>query len=284
MLKRIKGYMAHRGPEDALPESAELESNGFVVLRNVFSPDEVSALAEEINGVFEDYERDNRAGKFRPADEDDMFRYEMLNRSRLSQDAVANEKILSVIEPLLGEDCHVIANTAWRNEAHHEGTHGGQGWHIDAGPHVPLPEGVEWPAEIPHPVFAIGVHIYLKDCNLDDGPTGVLKGSHLSGRFPPREKAGDDNLEYNGQSVQPLITQAGDVGLFVSDIWHRRMPAGKTDSGRFFLQVHYGRRDIAQRLKPTSTLNQLSREAIDHATQPRQKTVIGLHPSLFYDG
>ena len=46
-----------------------------------------------------------------------MFRYAMLNRSAAAQRVVAHPRLLSVIEPLLGEDCHVIANTAWRNPA-----------------------------------------------------------------------------------------------------------------------------------------------------------------------
>ena len=62
------------------------------------------------------------------------------------------------------------------------GTSGGA-WHIDAGPHVPLPNNAEWPADIPHPIFAIGAHIFLKDCNIEDGPTAVIPYSHLSGGF-----------------------------------------------------------------------------------------------------
>ena len=53
---------------------------------------------------------------------------------------------------------------------------------------------------------------------------------------------------------------AGDVALFVSDAWHRGMPAQPDGRGRFFLQVHYGRRDIAQRLRTTDVANQLSDE------------------------
>ncbi len=41
----------------------------------------------------------------------------MLNRCLAAQKAVANSKLLAVIEPLIGEDCHVIAKTAWRNPA-----------------------------------------------------------------------------------------------------------------------------------------------------------------------
>lgn len=213
-----------------------------------------------------------------------MFRYAMLNRSAAAQRTVAHSGLLDVIEPLLGEDCHVIANTAWRNPAGQPGSHGGQNWHIDAGPHVPLPEGVRWPAEIPHPVFAIGVHVYLQDCEMEDGPTGVIPGSHLSGRPPPPGRHLDAGLDYEGRGVVPLIAKAGDAGLFVSDVWHRRMPTGDGDHGRFFLQIHYGRRDIAQRLLTTAEANQVSPEAIARAASERERSVIGLHPPFFYDG
>ena len=82
----------------------------------------------------------------------------------------------------------------------------------------------------------------------------------------------------------PLLTRAGDAGLFVSDVWHRRMPTGNGDHGRFFLQVHYGRRDIAQRLLTTEERHQLSPEAVARATTERERRVIGLHPAYFYDG
>ena len=59
---------------------------------------------------------------------------------------------------------------------------------------------------------------------------------------------------------------------------------GPGDAGRFFLQVHYGRRDLAQRLRPTSVANQLSDEAMARAATPRERTLIGLHEPRFYDG
>lgn len=281
MIRRQHGYLSFRSAA-AEPETAQLEHDGYTVVRNLLSPSDLQTLHDEVTAVFERDPPDERGGR-NPADAA-MFRYAMLNRSPAAQRAVAHPRLLAVIEPLLGEDCHVIANTAWRNPARHPGSHGGQAWHIDAGPHVPLPEGVRWPADIPHPVFAIGVHIYLQDCALEDGPTGVLPGSHLSGCFPPQERNQDDALDYEGQRVVPLLTRAGDAGLFVSDIWHRRMPTQAGDHGRFFLQVHYGRRDIAQRLLTTVVSNQLSAEAIARAQTTREQRVIGLHSPLFYDG
>jgi len=243
MIRRGRIYLEAR-TEPASAEAAQLERDGYAIIRGLFTSDEVAELRAEISAIFDRDPPDARGN--RGPEDAAMFRYAMLNRSAAAQRAIAHPRLLSVIEPLLGEDCHIIANTAWRNPAGRPGSHGGQAWHIDAGPHIPLAEGVRWPADIPHPVFAIGAHLYLQDCAIEDGPTGVLPGSHLSGRAPPADRALDDDLDYEGRSVTPFIVRAGDAGLFVSDVWHRRMPTGEGDHGRFFLQAHYGRRDIAQ--------------------------------------
>ncbi len=285
MLKRIGGaggYLTLRDPIDAPAASTELESSGYTILRRAFSPHEVDLLRHEINNIFNKLPGDDRTGGLRDPLEDDAFRYEMLNRSPACQAAIGSRAILNVIEPLLGEDCHVIANTAWRNPP--KPNDPAQGWHVDGGPHVPMPEGVTWPADIPHPVFAIGAHLFLQDLGIDDGPTGVIPGSHLSGRFPPFEEAMNPGLTFRGQAAVPLLAQAGDVGLFVSDVWHRRLPTGPNDRGRFFLQCHYARRDIAQRIRPSTQVNHLSNEAIDQAKTERERTLVGLHKPGFYDG
>jgi hypothetical protein len=100
----------------------------------------------------------------------------------------------------------------------------------------------------------------------------------------PANPPTDDTLTYDGEPAIPLVLEAGDVALFVSDVWHRRLPSGEGDPGRYFLQCHYGRRDIAQRVRPTAEVNQASAEAIARAASPRDRTLIGLHPAFFYDG
>ena len=280
MIRRTFGYLKYRDTAP-LEATAQLQDEGYALLKSVFSAEEVTSLRDEIDHVFETEPADERG----PNEEAwDMFRYAMLNRSAACQQAVSHRGILDVIEPLLGEDCHVIANTAWRNPPSKSGVHGGERWHIDAGPHVPLGEDMVWPADIPHPVFALGCHIYLQRCRIEDGPTGVIPGSHLSGRTPPADRLLDDDLTFNGVGVTSLLAEPGDVGLFVSDVWHRRMTTLPGDNGRYFLQVHYGRRDIAQRLLPTDEVNQLSSDAIARAETDRERSVIGLHPKFFYDG
>jgi hypothetical protein len=283
VIERRGGYLLWSDPAEAPAASRHLQDEGWVLLAGVFDDTEVDELRAEISAVYDTVPPDERRPGRDPA-EWAQFRYEMLNRSAACQRAVANRRILDVVEPLLGEDCHVIANTAWRNPPEVEHTHGGGFWHIDAGPHLPRPPGVPWDGRIPYPVFAVACHVLLQDCPAECGPTGVIPRSHTSGLPPPRDRLSDPDLTWEGHEPVVLAAAAGDVQLFVSDVWHRRMPAGPGDAGRFFLQVHYGRRDLAPRLRPAAEANQLSPEAVARAVTPRERTLIGLHPPFFYDG
>ncbi len=273
MIKRVGGNLTVRKGE-APAESAQLERDGFTVIRGALEPELIADLTDEIAKAFATY------GAERGRSDKSEFRYEMLNRAPRCQKAVGHPRILAVIEPLLGEDCHVIANTAWWNPPEF----GGGPWHCDAGPHVPRPEGVPWDDRIPYPVFAIGAHLYLRDCSLESGPTAVIPGSHRSGRLPPFDRMNDEQLEYDGRPAVPLVARAGDVALFVSDAWHRGLPAKAGGTGRLFLQAHYARRDLAQRIRTTAEVNHLSPEAVARIESPRERTLLGLHTPFFYDG
>jgi ectoine hydroxylase-related dioxygenase (phytanoyl-CoA dioxygenase family) len=273
MIQRVGGNLTLR-TQPAPEASAKLERDGYALLTGVLPPDLIGRLTAEIEAVFA------RCEPERSRPDRAEFRYEMLNRSAAAQEAIATPEILAAIEPLLGEDCHVIANTAWWNPP----SFGGGPWHCDAGPHVPRPEGVPWDERIPYPVFAIGAHLYLRDCPLACGPTAVIPGSHRSGRLPPFDRLNDPALCYEGRAALPLEAEAGDVALFVSDAWHRGLPAQPGGTGRLFLQAHYARRDIAQRIRTTRDANSLSPEAIARAKTPRERRLIGLHPPFFYDG
>jgi len=273
MISRRYGNLVLR-KEPAPEASTHLEREGYSHLPGVLDAQAVAALKDEIAAVYEasppDRERDQKG----------EWRYAMFNRSPLAQKAVASRAILDVLEPLLGEDCHIIANTAWRNPAGHQGGR----WHMDAGPHIPRPEGVAWPDEIPYPVFAIGLHLFLIDCPLEAGPTAVIPGSHRSGHLPPRDadEQGMD-LAYEGRAPVLLPAKAGDAIAFVSDIWHRGTPA-QPEFGRFFLQCHYARRDIAQRIYTTDEVSHVQPDAAARAETERERRLIGLHPMFFYDG
>ncbi len=255
------------------PEAAQqLEREGWALLKGVFDADAITRLSDEINAVFDAIVPD------RDWDDQDQFRHGMFNHSAAAQEAIGHPAILETIEPLLAEDCHVIANTAWRNVA---GYQGGP-WHIDAGPHIPRAAGIPWDDRIPYPIFAIGAHIFLLNCPESAGPTAVIPGSHRSGQKPPSDRAFDEELTYEERGPQLLTAQAGDVAFFVSDVWHRGMPAQEGER-RFFLQAHYGRRDLAQRVLTTAETNHVTDSAEARAATERQRQLIGLHKPFFYD-
>jgi len=260
-----------------------LERDGHFLLRGAYPPEQIEPLREEILQVYRDVPPDERSGRF-SASNAEMFRYQMFNRSALCQEAIASRAVLDVLEPLLGDDCHVIACTAWRNPPGSEHAPRGQEWHVDGGPHVPRAEGIEWPEAIPYPIFVVAAHVYLQDCHLEEGPTAVIPGSHTSGRVPPAEQVWNLDLPYKGRSREIHLARAGDVGFFVSDSWHRRLPPAENGSGRFFLQTSYGRREIAQRVLPPYEVSHTKLASRWRATTLRERQLLGLHPQVFYDG
>lgn len=265
-------------------QSRDLERDGFALASGLVSAEDVDDLRRELTDLFETTRPEPRMSGSAEQDYAD-FRYEALSSSPAAQRAVAHPGILEIIEPLLGEDCHVVSNTAWWNQPEREKApfDVGNPWHIDAGPHIPRPQGVPWDDRIPYPVFMVGCHILLQDCPSGSGPTGFIPRSHTSGQMPP-DPGPDGEIAYEGRGPVAPIGAAGDVVFFVSDVWHRRMPTGPDDTGRFFLQVQYGRRDIAQRLRPTAQVHHLSDAAVARASTERERTVVGLHPPGFYDG
>lgn len=272
------------GGDRRSPSTVEsLRDRGFALVPGAFRDHEVRALREELDAVFERFPPDMRDGRT-SSENAAMFRYEVFNRSALGQRVICDRRILDVVEPLLGNDCHAISCTAWRNPADPSHAPRGQEWHIDAGPFVPRPEGVSWPKQIPYPVFVIATHVFLEDCRLEDGPTACVPRSHRSGRVPPRELRWQEELSLDGERSEPLLASAGDLGFFVSDVWHRRLPPRRGGSGRYFLQTNYGRRDIAQRVRPTSAVNHVTDEARARARSARERTVLGIHPGGLYDG
>lgn len=253
------------------------------MLRSFLPRKEVRRLRSEVVNVFDRTPADKRAG-CATVERAEMFRYEMFNRSARCQRMIGHPRILEVIEPLIGNDCHVIACTAWRNPADPAHAPQGQEWHTDAGPHIPRSPEVEWPHNIPYPVFTMCVHVFLDACGPRDGPTAVIPRSHKSGQAPPKEREFDVDLDYRGAGPRLWLAEPGDVGMFVSDIWHRRMPPMQGGEGRFFLQINYARRDIAQRVLPTSEVNHTRPGSRKRAVTERERMLIGLHPESFYDG
>jgi ectoine hydroxylase-related dioxygenase (phytanoyl-CoA dioxygenase family) len=244
----------------------QIREEGYTLIRQAVSREEVHKLKEEMKRVFSE--------PMLPGDEvyQEFWRMLIFERSALFQKYLELPIVLKTIEPILGKNCHVIANAGWMTPQ----GYGGGPWHTDAGPQVPRSTGIPWDDRIPYPIFTIGCMLYLTDVPLEAGPTCVVPGSHKSGLPVPKN---EDNPCYLGGEPLPLPCDAGDIALFSSDTWHRGLPhtAGEP---RIVYQVHYGRRDIAQRFRPFKN-QRLPDEVVERAS-PRGRSLLGVHPVSFY--
>jgi hypothetical protein len=178
--------------------------------------------------------------------------------------------IIDLAEAALGRDCHVVGETAWRS---HPGFRG-EPLHAD---YLPLTwnEGA-LPDAVRVPPFILTAHFYLSDVTAALAPTRIVPGSHRAGRAPR-----DGESQWNGRSPECVLATAGDVLIFRSDVWHGGSDNTAERDVRYLLQVHYGRREMAQHFSPF--LEWRFDACVVAAASPRQLRLLGAHDPAAYD-
>jgi hypothetical protein len=200
MLTR-RGLYLHPLTESAPLATEQLERDGYVLLRDgLCTTDQLRADVDQLfAGPDTELQRANDGRK---------YRYVALNRSARVQELVGNQVILQVVEPLLGEDCHVIANTAWRNPAGRRVTHGGRNRRCEARPYIQRPATVPWPDKMPGPLFVLAVQVLPVPKPVESGSTGVIPGNHRSGQAPPGDRRDIAQRLWASERVHQLSPQA----------------------------------------------------------------------------
>ncbi|MFK0087501.1 phytanoyl-CoA dioxygenase family protein [Pseudomonas sp. NPDC090755] len=239
-----------------------LHDDGFVLLPAALAPAQVEQLQGAIsrltplhwdyNGLIEHYKC-------------------VFNRDPLWLAYLDLPGIIELAQAALGEDCHIIGQTAWRS---HPGAQG-MPLHLD---HLvmQLPPELLADPDFELPMQICTVQFYLDDIDADLCPTRVLPGSHKAGRKPA---AGEQS--WQGQAVQTILCRAGDALMFRSELWHGGSDNTTPDRCRSMLQVHYGRRMVAQKFSPYLRW-QFNPAVLAQAT-PRQRRLLGEHEEAEYD-
>jgi ectoine hydroxylase-related dioxygenase (phytanoyl-CoA dioxygenase family) len=178
--------------------------------------------------------------------------------------------IIDLAEAALGRDCHVVGETAWRS---HPGFRG-EPLHADYLPFT-WPEGA-LPDAVRVPAFILSAHFYLNDVTADLAPTRVVPGSHRAGRAPRATES-----QWNGRAPERVLARAGDVLIFRSDVWHGGSDNTTGRDVRYLLQVHYGRREMAQHFSPF--LEWRFEPHVLAAASARQLRLLGAHEPAAYD-
>ncbi|MGH8435400.1 MAG: phytanoyl-CoA dioxygenase family protein [Pseudomonas sp.] len=195
----------------------------------------------------------------------------VFNRDPLWLPYLDSPGVIELAEAALGADCHVIGQTAWRS---HPGFIGAE-LHLDYLV-MELPQALLAASAFVLPMQICTAHFYLDDITNDLCPTLVIPGSHRAGRRPePGE------TQWQGCAAEPVLCGAGDVLLFRSELWHAGSRNRTADQTRYLLQVHYGRRMIAQKFSPYLAW-QFNPQVIAACT-PRQRRLLGEHEAAEYD-
>jgi ectoine hydroxylase-related dioxygenase (phytanoyl-CoA dioxygenase family) len=216
----------------------QFHRDGYYFFGQVLTPEEVAALKDAMERKYADPRmHDPEGDHIRGISLMRMFEYD-----RAFRDLIVREPFVSLVEAILGADCHLMSQNALRYAPGQGG-----GWHVDDRIHFPLPDDVpRHDPRITLPCFVINVLIPFIDIDtLEDGPTQIVPGSHYSGRRPPTQ----DNPTFEGRGAVSLFTKAGGAYMFNSQVWHRGAP-NLTNRFRLIAGATYSQRIIAQRFYP----------------------------------
>ncbi|MBF8778302.1 phytanoyl-CoA dioxygenase family protein [Pseudomonas fulva] len=239
-----------------------LDEEGYVLIRGVLEPQRIDPLRRAID-------------RLQPVHWDYQGLLEhykcVFNRDLAWLPLLDLSPLIELAEAVLGADCHVIGQTAWRS---HPG-YPGMPLHLD---HLPLelPQWLRDRNDFAMPAQILTAQLYLSDIDPSIGPTWVVPGSHRAGRRPRSDESG-----WRGRPACPVLCQAGDALVFRSDIWHLGAANASRSRVRDMLQVHYGRRMVAQKFSPYLSWR-FDPDVLAAAT-PRQRRLLGEHAESEYD-
>lgn len=240
-----------------------LHQDGFVLIPGVLDNDRVAELRQAIDRL-------TPVGLDYQGMLDDHYKC-VFNRAPFWLPFLDLPAVIELAEAALGPDCHIVGQTAWRNRP---GFIGGD-LHADYLA-MELPESLLAAPGFELPMQVCTAHLYLDDIDADLCPTRVIPGSHRAGREP---RPGETH--WHGRAAEPVLCNAGDVLFFRSDLWHAGSRNRTRDRSRYLLQVHYGRRMVAQKFSPYLQFA-FDPEVLAAAT-PRQRRLLGEHEPAEYD-
>lgn len=241
--------------------AAAMLDDGFVLLRKVLNPAEVAEARGRIDAL--DALRWDHTGAT------DHYK-NVFNRHPYWLTFFDRLGVLDLAERCLGADCHVIGQTAWRSHPGHRGV----GLHLDYLPMAWPEPGV--PRGVVVPMFLCTAHFYLSRQYPELCPTHVIPKSHRAGRRPTPA-----DTHWRGLLPQPVLCDAGDVLIFRSDLWHSGSANQTTSDVRYLVQVHYGRREIAQHFAPY--LDWQFNPDVVRVCSALHRRLLGDHPQGAYD-
>lgn len=257
-------------------------THGFLVIDNVLTPEQCELLKNDLDETLKKIEGENYHKSKK------MIMKRMFEHSKQNLNLFALEPIVTFAEHLIGgangigysiQDgvpnaniIHVIHNNSFKIPPNTDGL-AKNAWHQDDTPHVISLDG-EPLTNIRLNVLAFTVNYYLTDVLSErNGPTQVIPGSHLFGKFCNGDISGYEDRVYN------CLGAMGSAVCFNNQVWHR----GSRNSSsitRYITQITYAKRLVGHKYEPFMNY-QMPSHCYEEADQ-RLKQLLGFLPNGAY--
>ncbi|WP_448265609.1 phytanoyl-CoA dioxygenase family protein [Nostoc sp. DSM 114159] len=257
-------------------------THGFIVIDNVLTPEQCELLKNDLDETLKKIEGENYHESKK------MMMKRMFEHSKQNLNLFALEPIVTFAEHLIGgangigysiQDgvpnaniIHVIHNNSFKIPPNTDGL-AKNAWHQDDTPHVISLDG-EPLTNIRLNVLAFTVNYYLTDVLSEkNGPTQVIPGSHLFGKFCNGDISGYEDRVYN------CLGAMGSAVCFNNQVWHR----GSRNSSsitRYITQITYAKRLVGHKYEPFMNY-QMPSHCYEEADQ-RLKQLLGFLPNGAY--
>jgi ectoine hydroxylase-related dioxygenase (phytanoyl-CoA dioxygenase family) len=206
-------------------ERRDIDDNGFVILRDVFTREQAAAMIARIKHLAETTERDfSREAVVEP----EMIKVgDLINAGEMFDIAYTHPRVLAAVRRVLGGDMkfHSMGSRSATPG------YGHQALHLDFGRDLGQP----------HPAGCNTLWA-LVDFGRHNGGTRLVPGSHKSGQNP-REVLEDPTADAPGEIR--LEATAGSVVVFGGHTWHGGAQ-NQSDDVRWTLLAAYCKRDHPQ--------------------------------------
>lgn len=215
-----------QAPPVSQKQAAELDRQGFTILRQFLNPAEVDAFRQRIAQLFD--EEGPAAGSDFKIEPGAKRLANLVNKGAIFQRAVADSSVLALVRQVLGPAIKLSSLNARSAIA---GGGSPQPLHADMGA-VPDEKG-NW---------VCNVVWMLDDFTEANGALRAVPGTHRAGRLP--QQALDD--PYAAHPEEILVTgQSGDVVVMNAHLWHAGTE-NRAAADRLALHSFYCRRDKPQ--------------------------------------